>query len=412
MTESILPPASRISIADYDYPLEEARIAKYPLPHREDSKLLIYKDAEIKDSRFYELERFLPGDSLLVFNNTRVIPARMFFTKDTGAVIEIFCLNPVEPSDYALAFAETHACTWRCVVGNSKKWKNGTLEYYNPLHHRELSEIGLRAESMEREKDTRIIRFSWSRNCSFAQVIEACGKTPIPPYLNRKAEPVDSERYQTRYARFNGSVAAPTAGLHFSDAMLRHMKKEGAKIGELTLHVGAGTFKPMKGGQIGEHIMHSEPFSLSREFLECLLLHRGPVVAVGTTSCRCLESLYYFGLMVREGKDPLFLSQWEAYGASCTLSYKESIEQILAYMDQKGLERFRADTQIMIVPSFRFRCLDALITNYHQPKSTLLLLVAAFVGDDWKKIYAHALARDYRFLSYGDSSLLFKNQLP
>lgn len=399
-----------IRISDYTYELPDHRIARYPLPVRHDSKLLLYRDQVISDHHFYEISALLPPDSLMVFNNTRVVPARMFFRKETGALIEVFCLEPASPKEYILAFAQQASCTWYCVVGNAKRWKTGHLPLYNPGNDPKLAAIGLSASIIGQEADRYLVRFSWSAPMPFSAVMEASGKVPIPPYLKREARESDVERYQTVYARNRGSVAAPTAGLHFSEKILAELQQKGIGMAELTLHVGAGTFRPVKTPYIRDHIMHSEPFRVSLEFLKRLAVHRGPVVSVGTTSCRCLESLYYLGLQAAAGKDPSFVGQWEPYVTSPHMSYGEALKHLAGYLERKGTCFLDASTQIIIAPSYRFLTTDILVTNYHQPNSTLLLLVAALTGESWRKIYDHALAGDYRFLSYGDSCLLYGNK--
>ena len=388
MIESIL-------IDHYNYPLPDDRIASYPLPERDASRLLLYDKGAISDKHFTELPLLLPSGALLVFNNTRVVPARLFFTKDSGALIEILCLEPIAPKEYNLSFAATQSVVWRAVIGNKKRWKSGKIG--NAL---------LSAECIDREDDTCIVRFQWNGGFTFSEILELCGKVPIPPYIKRNSEDIDSERYQTIYAAQSGSVAAPTAGLHFSDHIISSLKENNISLSEITLHVGAGTFMPVKTNMIAEHKMHSEPFTVSLSFLEKLYAHKGEVIAVGTTSARCLESLYHFGILCYMGQDPRFLSQWDAYAIKPVLSREESLEQLITYLHTQRIPSFSAHTQLMIVPSFSFRWTNGLITNFHQPKSTLLLLIAAFIGEDWRRCYAHALEKGYRFLSYGDSSLL------
>ncbi len=400
-------PIPGVRIRDYSYELPDNKIAKYPLPVRHDSKLLLYRDGRVSDHVFVDLPSLLPQESLLVFNNSKVVPARLFFRKETGAVIEVFCLEPASPREYILAFSQHTSCTWYCAVGNAKKWKTGNLPLYNPQNDPKLSALGLSASLIGQEADRYLVRFSWTANMPFSSLLEATGRVPLPPYLKRESEALDLERYQTIYARKRGSVAAPTAGLHFSEKVLSDLQKRGMGIAELTLHVGSGTFRPVKTPYIRDHIMHSEPFSVTREFLEQLTAHRGPAVSVGTTSCRCLESLYYLGLQAAGGKTPSFVGQWEPYVTSSGMPYRESLGYLRAYMDRVQKDILDASTQIIIAPSYRFLTTDILITNYHQPNSTLLLLVAALTGEDWRVIYDHALAGNYRFLSYGDSSVLF-----
>lgn len=408
---TVLP---EIRMSDYTYTLPDERIAKYPLAHRDDSKLLVCKSTgqpdSIVDANFKELPQWLPQNSLLVFNNTKVVPARMIFAKETGALIEVFCLEPCDPKEYVLSFAQFHTCSWYCVVGNAKRWKEGSICLLNHQNDPEITKLGLVATMEQRERDGFIVRFNWQTDVPFSTVLELCGTIPIPPYLKRQAESSDTERYQTVYAKFRGSVAAPTAGLHFTPAVLDSLQKSGTQIKELTLHVGAGTFKPVKSACINDHIMHSEPFSVTKVFLKELIAHTGPVISVGTTSLRCLESLYYLGLHASKGLKPSFVDQWEPYTSESTLTYKEALQSLVDYLDKTGEEQLWASTQILITPGYTFKAVDLLVTNFHQPNSTLLLLVAAFVGDVWKDIYDHALSGNYRFLSYGDSSLLFKRK--
>ena len=403
-----------IRIADYDYPLPEDRIARYPLPERDDSQLLVYTDAtgrRPEKRKFTDLPDFLPENSLMVFNNTKVVPARLFFRKDTGALIEIFCLEPADPQDYQLCFAANSTCCWKAIIGNAKRWKEGLLHLYIAEDQSDASflrEIALTAELIRREGRAAWVRFAWKGAYAFSQVLEHAGRIPIPPYLNRETEAIDFERYQTWYAQREGSVAAPTAGLHFTGRELEAIDSKGIRRLNLCLHVGAGTFLPVKSETIGDHAMHSEPFSVSRALLQALA-DKGetPLTAVGTTSTRCLESLYYLGVHCIERGEPGLVEQWEPYrdgGYTCSL--RESMQALLAYMDAAGLPELVSRTQIIIVPGYRFRVIDYLVTNFHQPKSTLLLLIGAFVGENWRTIYDFALSGGFRFLSYGDSSLL------
>ena len=385
----------KIHIAHYNYPLPESRIASYPLAERDASRLLFYEKGAILDKSFAEIPSLLPSGALLVFNNSRVVPARLFFTIEQGAIVEILCLEPYEPTDYHLSFTSTTSVIWRTVIGNKKRWKGG-----------KLSNAFLSAECIGREDDTYLVRFEWNGNFAFSEILELCGQVPIPPYLHRASETIDTERYQTVYASLRGSVAAPTAGLHFSDNIISSLKSNHVSLAEITLHVGAGTFMPVKTVMIAQHLMHSEPFTVSLPFLRQLLSHTGEVIAVGTTSARCLESLYWFGIMCYMGIDPCFLPQWEAYSLKPVLSRKESLEQLISYLQKREMTSFSGRTQIMVAPSYTFHLTNGLITNFHQPRSTLLLLIAAFIGEDWRRCYAHALANGYRFLSYGDSSLL------
>ena len=404
-----------IRIDQYDYPLPEARIARYPLPQRDDSKLLVYtnQSGRVPENRkFRELADCLPEKSMIVFNETKVVPARLLFRKETGALIEIFCLEPDDPQDYQMCFATTGSCRWKAIIGNVKRWKKGRLQLFvgeqNP-DSKLLAEMDLEAELVERG-DASVVRFIWKGGYSFSQVMEHAGRIPIPPYLKRDTEAIDLERYQTWYAKREGSVAAPTAGLHFTQRELDALDAKGITRLNLCLHVGAGTFLPVKSETIGDHAMHSEPFSVSRSFLQQLAAKGNrPLTAVGTTSTRCLESLYYLGVHCLEAGEPGRVEQWEPYregGYAYTL--EEALQALLAYMDRSGMEELHSRTRIIIVPGYKFRVIDYLVTNFHQPKSTLLLLISAFVGDAWHGIYQFALDNDFRFLSYGDSSLLQK----
>ena len=385
-----------IKISEYDYPLAEERIAKYPLAERDHSKLLVYRDGEVSEDRFFNVGDYIAPESLLVYNNTRVIPARMVFHKETGARIEVFCLEPLAPRDYQLALSATDGCTWKCMIGNLKKWKSGVLSN-GVLHAERLSTSG----------NTHEVRFTWDdRNLSFAQLLDQQGELPIPPYLNRPTEESDKTTYQTVYSRIKGSVAAPTAGLHFTDAVLDGLRARGIKTTELTLHVGAGTFQPVKTEDAEKHTMHTEIISVPKQAIEDVLNNLGKIVAVGTTSMRTLESLYFIGEHVQTHA----VSQHEPYTKTHSLTTRESLQALLDYMTENGLETLHAETQIMIRPGYEFHVVDQLITNFHQPKSTLLLLVSAFVGGDWHTIYNYALAHDFRFLSYGDSSILSRKQ--
>jgi len=381
-------------------------IPSYPLSNRDASRLLYYNRGEIVDKNFKDLPALIPSGAMMIFNNSRVVPARLFFNRESGAIIEIFCLEPIDPADYTLSFASTSSVIWRVIVGNKKRWKGDKISMYNPQKNNLISNIQLSAQYVKDEGDTCIVCFQWHNNLSFAEVLDICGQIPIPPYLHRESEIIDIERYQTIYANLRGSVAAPTAGLHFSPKVISSLKDKGIKLSEITLHVGAGTFKPVKEEMVMHHAMHHESFTVSLSFLEQLLVHKGEVICVGTTSVRCVESLYYFGLMCCLGREPKQLSQWEAYRDALPVTREESLEQLITYLKKQQCNTFSAKTQIMIVPSFVFRWTSGMITNFHQPKSTLLLLIAAFMGDEWKRCYHHALQHGYRFLSYGDSSLL------
>ena len=394
-----------ISIEAYDYPLPEDRIAKYPLAERDASKLLVLKDNVISESQFKHVGEYLPKDALLVFNETKVIRARLQFHKTTGSRIEVFCLEPEQ--DYQMAFSACSPVRWKCLVGNAKRWKEGKLLM-------ELSvkgeKVTLFAERLAHNDQYSEIEFSWTpENLSFAAVLEAAGEIPLPPYLHRDAEPDDRDRYQTVFARYDGSVAAPTAGLHFTQPLIAELRDEGFGFDEVTLHVGAGTFRPVATETIGEHAMHSETIIVRKSLIEDLIQHFGkPVIPVGTTSTRTLESLYWIGVMLKEQGDalrPLHVEQWFPYETHAPLSATEALQGILAYLDKHGLTRFEASTALMIAPSYKMRIITGLITNFHQPKSTLLLLVSALIGERWKDCYRFALDHGFRFLSYGDSCL-------
>lgn len=400
-----------IRIEEYNYILPDERIAKYPLPQRDSSKLLIYRNDDVTETSFRSLSEILPEGSLMVFNDTKVVPARMHFQRESGAHIEIFCLEPVFPEEYVSVFAATERCRWKCIVGNVKRWKNDTLSLYNPLNDSEVSAMNLRADLVERSGETSIVEFSWSDGSPFSKVLDICGSVPIPPYLNRETEDVDLERYQTLYARFRGSVAAPTAGLHFTEYVLESIRNKGIAISTVCLHVGAGTFLPVKSSLVSEHTMHREPFVVTLAFLEQLLSAKGKVIAVGTTSVRTLESLYYIGVSCIEKGQPADVDQWDPYSRDYGYSVEEALGAIVGYLKDNGLSELQLGTRIIIVPGFQFRVVDVLVTNFHQPQSTLLLLISAFVGGDWRSIYDYALGNDFRFLSYGDSSVLFRKQI-
>ena len=396
-----------IRIEDYNYSLPDERIAKYPLPRRDESKLLVYRDGTVVQKHFYDLPGLLPQDCIMVFNDTRVVPARLFFRRDTGARIEIFCLEPVSPSEYALNFASTRSCTWKCVIGNAKRWKNDILSF-DAGDGSEAAAMRLKARLLGREGETGTVEFSWEGDLPFSRVLELCGQVPIPPYLNRGTEDIDLERYQTLYAHIRGSVAAPTAGLHFTDEVLGAIAARGIDMENICLHVGAGTFLPVKSSLVSEHPMHREPFVVSLAFLKDLLESGKKVAAVGTTSVRTLESLYYAGVSCIEHGKPLDIGQWDPYTRDYSYTTQEALRALTDYLEAGGMERLEVGTRIIIVPGFRFRIVDMLVTNFHQPQSTLLLLISAFVGGDWRTIYDYALANGFRFLSYGDSSLLYR----
>lgn len=400
-----------IRIQDFDYPLPDERIAKYPLPERDASKLLRYRDGVVDEFVFRELPNLLPASSIMVFNDTKVVPARLHFQRPTGAHIEIFCLQPVEPAEYSTVFTSVGRCVWRCVIGNSKRWKDDVLRLYGHGTDPVVDRMDLQASLLSREGETGVVEFTWNDGSPFSAVLEACGSVPIPPYLNRETEAVDLERYQTLYARFRGSVAAPTAGLHFTESVLDRIRAKGIDSETICLHVGAGTFLPVKSELVSEHPMHSEPFVVKKSFIRSLCEGNKSVIAVGTTSVRTLESLYYIGVSCIETGRPVPVEQWCPYTREYAYSLRESLEAIVKYLEDNGLDELKADTRIIIVPGFRFRIVDMLVTNFHQPESTLILLVSAFVGGDWRTIYDYALAHGFRFLSYGDSSLLFRARL-
>ncbi len=387
-------------IADFNYPLPDERIAKYPLPERDHSKLLVYRDGKVSEDLFYNVGDYIAPHSLLVYNNTRVIQARLEFHKPTGARIEVFCLEPLEPHDYQLSLGSTTGCTWKCMVGNAKKWKEENLSL--TLSSKEGTELQLRAYLAGHTGNTYAVRFEWDgEGVSFAEILDAVGELPIPPYLNRKTEKSDLKTYQTVYSRIKGSVAAPTAGLHFTDAVLDNLRSRGIETDEVTLHVGAGTFLPVKTADANEHTMHTEIIAVPKATIEHIINKLGKIVAVGTTSMRTLESLYFMGC-----KKAAEVGQFDPYTQEYTLSTREALQSLLDWMDATGQETLHGETQIMIKPGYEFHVVDQLITNFHQPQSTLLLLVSAFVGGDWRTIYDYALSHDFRFLSYGDSSIL------
>lgn len=399
-----------IAIDDYDYPLPDERIAKFPLAERSASKLLVYRNGEIAESRFGRLDEALPAGSLLVFNNTKVIRARIIMHKPSGARIEVFCLEPHAPADYERAFAVKGGCVWSCIVGNLKKWKEGPLEVRFEYGGREELLLARMVENGGREH---LIRFEWAADMTFGQLLEHLGRIPIPPYLNRDSEEIDNTRYQTVYSKFEGSVAAPTAGLHFTPELIGAMKERGFDFEEVTLHVGAGTFLPVKEEDAVRHAMHTEHFEIRLETLRTLRRKWGAITAVGTTSVRTLESLPALAWRVRQGGSPepgRPVGQWEPYDIPAAFTGAEALDTLIAHMEREGIERLKAATQIMITPlGFEFRIVRNIVTNFHQPKSTLLLLVSAYAGERWREIYDYALAHDFRFLSYGDSSVLMRD---
>ena len=397
-----------IRISDYNYPLPDERIAKFPIPQRDHSKLLIYRKGEVGEDVFYHLPNYLPKGALMVFNNTKVIQARMHFRKETGALIEVFLLEPAEPSDYELMFQTTDHCAWYCLVGNLKKWKEGTLRRIIELNGKQIEVCATRGSL---HGTSHRIDFTWTGGCSFAEIIDSMGELPIPPYLNRETQESDKTTYQTVYSKIKGSVAAPTAGLHFTPEVLADIDIHGIDREELTLHVGAGTFKPVKSEEIEGHEMHTEFISVRRQTIENLIQHGGEAIAVGTTSVRTLESLYYMGLKVMQNPDlkeeQLHVAQWEPYEVEGEkVGSEKSLHALLGWMKKHDLEVLHSSTQIIIAPGYDYHIVKMLVTNFHQPQSTLLLLVSAFVKGDWHRIYDYALSHDFRFLSYGDSSLL------
>ena len=397
-----------IRIKDFDYPLPDDRIAKFPLPERDHSKLLVYRQGCVSEDHFYHLPAYLPAGALVVCNNTKVIQARLHFRKETGALIEVFLLEPFAPADYEQMFQRRGHCEWLCLVGNLKKWKEGTLRLAVTMGG---IQVVLTATRLETHATSHRVAFDWDNpQVSWAELLEAVGELPIPPYLNRATEESDKETYQTVYSKIKGSVAAPTAGLHFTDRVLADLDAHGLEREELTLHVGAGTLKPVKSEEIEGHTMHTEFISVGRRTLERLIAHDGEAIAVGTTSVRTLESLYYMGakLIARPdlSEEQLHVTQWEPYETHPEVTTVEALRALLDYLDRHDLPALHSSTQIIIVPGYQFHVVKMLVTNFHQPQSTLLLLVSAFVKGDWRKIYDYALAHDFRFLSYGDSSLI------
>jgi len=401
----------RLKIKDYSYTLPEDRIAKYPLPDRSGSKLLCYQQGLIRDYNFTSLPDLLPADSLLVFNNTKVVQARLFFQRPSGSIIEVFCLEPLQPTtEMQLAMQQTGFCTWSCLVGNAKRWKEPALTLQFPLTN---SQTGtLKVEKGEKLADSYAVHFSWEPAAlTFADILEKAGNLPLPPYLNRPATPTDKQNYQTVYARQAGAVAAPTAGLHFTEAIFKTLRDKNIRTQEVTLHVGAGTFKPVKAQEMETHPMHREEIYVSVGCIQALL-EQGtkPIIPVGTTSLRTLESIYWLGvsLVLHPHKNlaELQVSQWLPYEVQGQISPAEALQAILTFLQNNNLDYLRATTQLLIAPGYTFKVVNGLITNFHQPESTLLLLVSALIGEDWRRVYEHALAHDYRFLSFGDSSLL------
>lgn len=417
-----------IKISDYNYDLPDERIAKFPIAQRDHSKLLVYKHGEVSDDVFHHLPTYLPQGALMIFNNTKVIQARLHFRKETGALIEVFLMEPAEPTDYELMFQTTGHCSWLCMIGNLKKWKEGSLKRDFEIKGNKLTlsatmrrgdALGSEAQKMvAKDGGTNYwVDFDWDNDkVSFAEILEAVGELPIPPYLNRKTEESDKTTYQTVYSKIKGSVAAPTAGLHFTDAVLKDLDAHGIDREEVTLHVGAGTFKPVKSLEIEGHQMHTEYIVVHRRSLEKLIKHECRVIAVGTTSVRTIESLYYMGVHLLKhpeaNEEDLHVNQWDPYELSEDgnlvdgITPIQAIQAIIDYLDRNGLEALHSSTQIIIAPGYQYKIVKMLVTNFHQPQSTLLLLVSAFLKGDWKKVYDYALSHDFRFLSYGDSSLL------
>ena len=398
-----------IDINDYDYDLPEGRIAKFPLGERSASKLLVWRGGEIAERHFRDIGDVLPAGQLLVFNNTKVIRARIIMHKPSGARIEVFCLEPHAPADYERAFAVKGGCEWSCIVGNLKKWKEGYVEVGFEWEGRTEHLRAWRTGGGGREQ---IVRFEWTVDRTFGQLLEHLGRIPIPPYLDRESEEIDNTRYQTVYSKFEGSVAAPTAGLHFTSELIEGMKARGFGFEEVTLHVGAGTFLPVKDEDAARHPMHTEHFEIRRAAVEALRERWGAITAVGTTSVRTLESLAALAWRIRKSGSPDVgrpVGQWELYDIPASFSGCEALDTLAGYMDREGTERLKAATQIMITPlGYEFRIVRNLITNFHQPKSTLLLLVAAYAGEAWHTLSDYALAHDFRFLRYGDSSVLMR----
>lgn len=398
----------QIRIEEFNYPLPDERIAKFPLTKRDESKLLVYRNGKIDEAVFKQLSDYLPQGSMLVYNNTRVIQARMLFQKETGAQIEVFCLEPVIPHDYALVFQQTESCSWLCLIGNLKKWKEGALHKTIRMDDKE---VVLSAERIKTTGDSHLVRFSWNNpQVTFAELLDAAGILPIPPYLHRETRESDLQTYQTVYSKIKGSVAAPTAGLHFTPEVLAGLDAKGFTREEVTLHVGAGTFKPVKSEVIGDHEMHTEFISVRRSAIENIRTNLGRIIAVGTTSVRTLESLYYMGRTLVNNPDAtseeLVVTQWTPYHDTEEVTAHEALTALLDYLDRNQTDTLLSATQIMIAPGYEFKIVKGIITNFHQPKSTLLLLISAFVNGNWKSIYNYALDNDFRFLSYGDSSLL------
>jgi len=401
---------SDIEINNYDYELPAERIAQYPLKERDSSNLLINKGNNITKDIFRNIDKYLPSDSLLIFNNTKVIRARILFRKDSGALIEILCLEPLMPAEYELSFGSKQPVDWKCIIGNLKKWKSGILKVSFFYLSKEYE---FTAELLKKEEDTQIVRFHWNTSeICFGEVIEIIGHIPLPPYITRADEAEDISRYQTLYSSVKGSVAAPTAGLHFTEGLLEKIGKKGFKSDEITLHIGAGTFKPVKSETISGHEMHCEHFYVKGSTLELIRENQGKIIAVGTTSVRTLESLYWMGVKSLQHPESkiadLSINQWEVYNMQANISVSDSMEALLKMIRKSGISYLKSSTRIIIIPGYNFRMINGIITNFHQPRSTLLLLISAWLGETWKKTYNFALENGFRFLSYGDSSLLIR----
>ncbi len=401
--------AKEIEISAYNYRLPEDRIAQYPVSNRDLSKLLIYKNNQITDTLFCNIADHLPAGHLLVFNNTKVVRARLNFKKETGSAIEIFCIEPLNPSDYERSFSSRGQVVWKCIVGNLKKWKKGVLKHQ---FHSDGINCTLSAEKLSQVNDACEILFSWDcPEMTFASILEGAGHIPLPPYISRNDNSTDADRYQTIYAQVKGSVAAPTAGLHFTEKVFKNLSDKGILKANITLHVGAGTFQPIKAQRISEHKMHCEHFIIDIKTVEQIKASHGKVIAVGTTSVRTLESLYWIGVRILQGEiihGDINVEQWEPYGSELSYSEEDALKALIDFMKKNGKSIIEASTSIMIVPGYKFMIINGIITNFHQPCSTLLLLVSAWTGSRWKDIYKYALDNDFRFLSYGDSSLLFR----
>ncbi len=409
--ESLPEWISRISPEDYNYDLPQEKIAQFPIKQRDRSKLLVYKNGIVTDSIFNKIHEYLPSESLMVLNNSRVIKARLLLAKETGAVIEVFCLEPSSPADYSISIATSESVEWKCIIGNARKWKSGKIGRSFQIKNQKCI---LEAEHIGKDsEESWLVRFSWvPKHLTFGEVIEHAGHVPLPPYIEREDEKSDALRYQTIYSNIDGSVAAPTAGLHFTADVFKKLSQKGIDIEYVTLHVGAGTFKPVKSKSITGHKMHREYFFTDIALIKKLLEKKSPVTAVGTTSLRVLESIYWAGVRIKtfphQNDSYIPIDQWDPYRLKTTLNPTESLEILCEWMEQKGYKRFFASTGLLIIPGYDFKIPDILITNFHLPYSTLLMLISAWVGTGWKKIYNHALQNNYRFLSYGDSSLLFK----